>query len=106
MRESRRALGSRRHRRPESKDRLVRRDAGDGCEPLGNVGLRLATSVKTKNGLASWSSKREQLILPENWTLRSSDSDESPNELKLSDGGRKRKELGADATPPFAGARC
>ena len=27
-----------------------------------------------------------------------------PNELKLSDGGRKSKELGTDATPPFAGA--
>ena len=29
----------------------------------------------------------------------------SPNELKLSDGGKKDKELGTDATPPFAGAR-
>ena len=29
-----------------------------------------------------------------------------PNGPKLSDGGRKSKELGADATPPFAGARC
>ena len=29
-----------------------------------------------------------------------------PNELKLSDGGRESKELDADATPPFAGARC
>ena len=29
-----------------------------------------------------------------------------PNGLKLSDGGKKSKELGTDATPPFAGARC
>ena len=28
-----------------------------------------------------------------------------PNGPKLSDGGKKSKELGADATPPFAGAR-
>ena len=28
-----------------------------------------------------------------------------PNESKLSDGGRKNKELGTDAPPPFAGAR-
>ena len=30
---------------------------------------------------------------------------ELPNELKGSDGERKGKELGADATPPFAAAR-
>ena len=31
---------------------------------------------------------------------------EKPNESKLSDGGKKGKEFGTDATPPFAGARC
>ena len=32
--------------------------------------------------------------------------DSGPNESKLSDGGKKGKELGTDATPPFAAAPC
>ena len=59
----------------------------------GHADERTRTGVTTKNG---------NTLAIEEPNAR----DSGPNGPKLSDGGKKSKELGADATPPFAGARC
>ena len=79
-------------------DGMARAGTGMGWRELGkNVPPATGTGTDAPTGKRTGTGSTPEITAK--WT-------QVPNEPKLSDGGKKRRELGTDATPPFAGAPC